>query len=331
MADLKRPTQELVFGAGSSAVTEGRICSIQSISGSGALRLAGELVLQHLTGPKVVYISHPSWAIHKQMYTALGFTIVDYPYWIPDSKSIDVKGMIECLETAEAGSLVILHPCAHNPTGMDPTQEQWHGIVDVVKRRQLLPLLDSAYQGFASGCLDEDSFAIRLFERSFNELFVCQSFAKNLGLYGERVGMLHVVCDSASTAAACLSQLKHITRTLYSSPPVSGARLALGVLTDATKHKLWMHELKGVATRIKALRQTLVDGLTSRGTPGNWDHITRQCGMFSFTGLSPSQCERLVCKWHVYLLKNGRISLAGLNNSNIEYVMDAIDEVVRAA
>eukprot|EP00922_Rhytidocystis_sp_ex-Travisia-forbesii_P066369 GHVS01098536.1.p1 GENE.GHVS01098536.1~~GHVS01098536.1.p1 ORF type:complete len:330 (-),score=72.91 GHVS01098536.1:26-874(-) len=199
---LKKPTQQLMFGCDSSAIRHDRICSIQSISGSGALRLAGELVLHHINSPKVAYISRPSWPIHKQMFEALGFTANEYPYWLQDKRTIDVKAMVACLDKAAEGSLVILHACAHNPTGMDPTRAEWNEIVDVVKRRRLIPLLDTAYQGFASGSLDDDAFAIRLFEQSVSEMFVCQSFAKNLGLYGERVGMLHVVCQTTITSSA---------------------------------------------------------------------------------------------------------------------------------
>merc|ERR1712066_445604 len=215
-------------------------------------------------------------------------------------------------------------------TGIDPTEEQWHQIAALMKERRLIPLMDSAYQGCASGDLDKDAFAIRLFEGMGFEMFLCQSFAKNMGLYGERIGMLHVVCESARDAQAVLSQLKMVVRPMYSSPPIHGAHLVQKILGTPQMLNLWKVELEAMADRVLEVRSLLRRGLEKKGTPGTWNHITDQIGMFSFTGLSPAMCERLISKHHIYLLKSGRISFAGLNKGNIQYMVDCVDEVVRA-
>jgi len=198
-----------------------------------------------------------------------------------------------------------------------------------MKERQLVPLMDSAYQGYASGSLDKDAFAVRLFVDMGFEMYMCQSFAKNLGLYGERMGMLHVVCSKADEAKAVLSQLKMVIRPMYSSPPIHGALLVDRILGDSAAFDAWKSELKAMAERILEVRGLLRTGLEAKGTPGTWNHITDQIGMFSFTGLTEAQCERLISEHHIYLLKSGRISLAGLNKGNMQYMVDCVDEVVR--
>merc|ERR1719436_1026193 len=203
-------------------------------------------------------------------------------------------------------------------------------IAAVMKEKKLIPLMDSAYQGYASGSLDKDAFAVRLFISLGFEMYMCQSFAKNLGLYGERIGMLHVVCNTASEASAVLSQLKMVVRPMYSSPPIHGALLVKKILGNSAMFGKWKAELKGMADRVLEVRSLLRTGLEKKGTPGTWNHITDQIGMFSFTGLTPQQCERLISKHHIYLLKSGRISLAGLNKGNIQYMIDCVDEAVRA-
>jgi len=224
---------------------------------------------------------------------------------------------------------VLLHPAAHNPTGMDPSEAEWERILQVCSDNKLIPILDNAYQGYASGSLHKDGQIQRLFLDSGMEFFVCQSFAKNLGLYGERMGMLHVVTTDAERAQVVLSQVRTIIRPMYSSPPLHGAMLVERVLNDEGNYKMWESELELMSSRITSMRQKLRSALEKKGTPGTWDHITTQIGMFSFTGLSPEQCACLTEKYHIYLLKSGRISLAGLNENNVEYVADAIDWVVR--
>ncbi|CDJ46758.1 aspartate aminotransferase, putative [Eimeria brunetti] len=217
--------------------------------------------------------------------------------------------------------------------GVDLRMDQWSRVVQVCEARQLLPVLDSAYQGFASGDLTLDASSARLWARGpfGGPFFVTQSFAKNLGLYGERIGMVHAICTSKTEAEAVLSQLKIVARRAYSNPPLHGARLLARVLGAPALRRQWEEELKGVASRIQRVRRLLREGLEKKETPGPWSHITEQIGMFSYTGLTKEQCELLISKWHVYLLKNGRISMAGVNEGNVDYLVEAIDDVVRTA
>eukprot|EP00413_Alexandrium_margalefii_P015319 CAMPEP_0204532074 /NCGR_PEP_ID=MMETSP0661-20131031/11527_1 /ASSEMBLY_ACC=CAM_ASM_000606 /TAXON_ID=109239 /ORGANISM="Alexandrium margalefi, Strain AMGDE01CS-322" /LENGTH=407 /DNA_ID=CAMNT_0051538289 /DNA_START=62 /DNA_END=1285 /DNA_ORIENTATION=+ len=329
-ANLKTLTQKLVFGD-CDAIKEGRVASVQALSGTGALRVASEFVKTHMA-PSMheIWVSDPTWGNHNTIFAKAGLTVKTYPYYKADTKSLDFEGMMGALKGASEGSMVLLHACAHNPTGVDPTEEQWKQIMEVMTERKLFPLMDSAYQGYASGSLDKDAFAIRLFLAAGFEMMMCQSFAKNLGLYGERIGMLHVVCGSTEAATAVLSQLKLVIRPMYSSPPKHGAELVVKILGTEARFKAWQEELTGMANRILEVRSLLRSGLEKKGTPGTWNHITDQIGMFSFTGLTAPMCERLIEKHHIYLLKSGRISLAGLNKGNIEYMVDAVDEVVRA-
>mmetsp|Transcript_41381 Transcript_41381/g.95211 ORF Transcript_41381/g.95211 Transcript_41381/m.95211 type:complete len:411 (+) Transcript_41381:74-1306(+) len=330
-AKLKSLTQELCFGADCPAVKEGRIASVQALSGTGALRVCCQFIHKHLP-PEAheVWYSDPTWGNHITIFEESGLTPHKYPYWKKDGLCLDFQGMLNTLSTSVSpGSLILLHSCAHNPTGIDPSLEQWKQVAEVMKKRRLIPLLDSAYQGYASGDLEKDAQAIRLFASMGFEFFLCQSFAKNLGLYGERIGMLHVVCSAADHANAVLSQLKMVIRPMYSNPPVHGAHLVMKVLGNKDRFEEWRRELKEMAGRIYEVRSALRNGLESKGTPGKWNHITDQIGMFSFTGLSETQCDRLIKEHHIYLLKSGRISLAGLNKANMKHMIDSVDEVVR--
>merc|ERR1712194_741507 len=269
------------------------------------------------------------WGNHNAIFAKAGLTVRTYPYYEKETRGFDFEGMMRVLATAKPGTFVLLHACAHNPTGVDPTEKQWIEIAQLLQSKKLTPMLDSAYQGYASGSLDKDAFATRIFLSMGFEFFMCQSFAKNLGLYGERIGMLHVVCEKKEEAAAVLSQLKMVIRPMYSSPPKHGAELVMKILGKAERLAQWKRELADMANRILEVRDLLRKGLESKGTPGTWNHITDQIGMFSYTGLTVPQCERLTEKHHIYLLKSGRISLAGLNKGNIQYMADAVDEVVR--
>mmetsp|Transcript_28537 Transcript_28537/g.66125 ORF Transcript_28537/g.66125 Transcript_28537/m.66125 type:complete len:411 (-) Transcript_28537:43-1275(-) len=330
-AKLKTLTQSLCFGSDCSAVKEDRIASVQALSGTGALRVCCQFVRKHLpSDAHEIWYSDPTWGNHLTIFEESGLQAHAYPYWKKDGLCFDFHGMLNTLSTSvEQGSLVLLHACAHNPTGIDPSPEQWQQIAEVMKKRRLIPLLDSAYQGYASGDLEKDAATIRLFANMGFEFFLCQSFAKNLGLYGERMGMLHVVCNSADHSKAVLSQLKLVIRPMYSSPPIHGAHLVMKVLGNQERFDQWKKELKEMADRIHEVRHLLRSGLESKGTPGKWNHITDQIGMFSFTGLSQAQCERLIAQHHIYLLKSGRISMAGLNKSNMQHMVDSVDEVVR--
>jgi len=327
---LKATTQKLVFGDRCKAISEERIASVQTLSGTGALRLCGDFIKKHLpVASHTIWISNPTWGNHPTIFNASHMTVKTYRYWNEASKSLDFEGMTDDLKTAEAGNCVLLHACAHNPTGIDPTEAQWKGILDLCIKKSLIVIMDSAYQGFASGDLDKDAYSIRLLENAGLELFVCQSFAKNLGLYGERVGMAHVVCKDKARAVCVLSQLKVVIRNTYSSPPIHGAQIVCKILGNDALLQQWKQELKEMAHRIHLVRTHLRKGLEAKGTPGTWHHVTDQIGMFSYTGLTVPQCERLINEHHIYLLKSGRISLAGLNQNNIKYLIDSIDEVVK--
>lgn len=279
---------------------------------------------------QTVYVSNPTWPNHFNIFTNAGLEVMTYPYWHEASRGLDFDGMKETLQRAAPHSVVVLHACAHNPTGVDMSEEQWRAIVDLCEKKQLIPLVDNAYQGYASGDLIRDSFSTRLLANETNlEFFVCQSFAKNMGLYGERIGMLHVVCACPERSTVVTSQLKRIIRAMYSNPPLHGALIVSRVLNDPQIRAEWLAELKILSERIRRVRQQLARGLEAKGTPGTWSHIIDQIGMFSFTGLSREQSELMTSKWHVYMMTNGRISLAGLNESNMQHVVDAIDDVVR--
>lgn len=331
-ADLKQMTQQLIFGEDSPAVGEGRICSLQALSGTGSLRVCAEFISTHMgEEARTIWVSDPTWGNHISIFEKANMKVKMYPYYAKETRGFNFEGMMKVLrEDAAEGSVILLHACAHNPTGVDPTEEQWKEIAQVMKARNLVPLMDSAYQGYASGSLDKDAFAVRLFASMGFEFFLCQSFAKNLGLYGERIGMLHVVCANADEAKVVLSQMKLVVRPMYSNPPIHGANLVRKILATQASRDAWKAELAAMADRILEVRRLLREGLEAKGTPGTWNHITDQIGMFSFTGLSPGQCERLINEHHIYLLKSGRISLAGLNKGNIQYMIDCVDEVVRA-
>jgi len=326
---LKAQTQKLLFGEDCAAIKEGRIASIQALSGTGSLRVCAEFIVTHLPkAAQTVYMSDPTWGNHPAIFQKANCTVKTYPYWKAETKSLDFDGMLAGLKAAPAGSQVLLHSCAHNPTGIDPTEAQWQQIADVVQERQLVAILDSAYQGYASGDLDKDAYSIRLFLSRGIEFFVCQSFAKNLGLYGERIGMLHAVCKDKDNADRVLSQMKLVVRPMYSSPPIHGAHLVMNILGVPQNYAQWKKELKEMADRILEVRGLLRSGLEQKGTPGKWNHITDQIGMFSYTGLSEKACEALTQDHHIYLLKSGRISLAGLNKGNVQYMVDAVHSVL---
>jgi len=329
---LKTLTQQLIFGDDCAAVAEGRIASAQALSGTGSLRVVGEFIKTFMKPEShEIWVSNPTWGNHNAIFAKAGLAVKTYPYYKPETRGFDFEGMMQALrEQVPEGAHVLLHACAHNPTGVDPTEEQWREIAAVMQERKLVPLMDSAYQGYASGSLDKDAFATRLFMSMGFEFYMCQSFAKNLGLYGERIGMLHVVCASADAAKAVLSQLKMVIRPMYSSPPIHGALLVERILGDPASLAAWKTELAAMADRILEVRSLLRKGLEDKGTPGTWNHITDQIGMFSYMGLTEKQCERLISEHHIYLLKSGRISLAGLNKSNMQYMVDSVDEVVRA-
>lgn len=333
LAEFTAAAQKLIVGADSPAIRDKRICSLQTISGTGAVHLGGLFLSKFHPQKPAIYLSNPTWANHNQIFTNVGLTLAKYPYFSVKTKGLDFTGMIAALEAAPQGSVILLHACAHNPTGVDPTEDQWKQIAELMRSRSHFPFFDTAYQGFASGDLVRDSWAIRYFVEQGFELCVAQSFAKNFGLYGERTGAFHFVSapgpDAAAASAHIASQLAILQRSEISNPPAYGARIASRVLNDPELFKEWEADLRTMSGRILEMRQGLRERLEKRGTPGSWDHITSQIGMFSFTGLSEEQVMTLRSKWHVYMTKNGRISMAGLNTNNIDYFAEAVDSVVR--
>lgn len=320
---------KLVLGASSSVIKDKRNSSIQTISGTGANHLGALFMAKFYKKGAKVYISNPTWANHAAIWSNVGVEVEQYPYWDAKNRGLDFEGYLNSLETCPEHSIILIHACAHNPTGVDPTQDQWKKIADTIERRKLFPFFDCAYQGFASGDLEKDAWATRYFvERGF-EMCIAQSFAKNFGLYGERAGAFHWISRDAKIAEKVSSQLAVLQRSEISNPPAFPARITSLVLNDTALFEQWKKELKGMADRIILMRSELFKHLTKLETPGNWEHITSQIGMFSFTGLNPKQVEFLTKTYHIYLTKNGRISMAGLNTSNVEYFAKAVDHAVR--
>ncbi|KAH6662936.1 aminotransferase class I and II [Plectosphaerella plurivora] len=314
-------------------IAEKRSSSIQTISGTGAVHLGALFLAKFYKGNRTVYLSDPTWANHHQIFSNVGLPIAKYPYFSKETKGLDFDGMKAALSAAPDQSIVLLHVCAHNPTGVDPTEAQWAEIADLLAEKRHFPFFDCAYQGFASGSLQRDNAAVRLFtERGF-EFLVCQSFAKNFGLYGERAGCFHFVTgpgpEATQTISRIASQLAILQRSEISNPPLYGARIVATVLNDSTLFKEWEENLTEMSGRIITMRKVLRAKLEELGTPGTWNHITDQIGMFSFTGLTETQVLKLRDDAHIYMTKNGRISMAGLNTRNVEYFAKAVDKVVR--
>ncbi|GFR52883.1 hypothetical protein Agub_g15515 [Astrephomene gubernaculifera] len=325
---FRRATVDLLLGQGHPAIQEGRVAAIQSLSGTGSLRVGAAFIARFLKGA-TVYISNPTWGNHRNIFGDEGVEWKHYRYFDAATVGLDFKGLTEDLTAAPPGSVVLLHGCAHNPTGVDPTPEQWAAIADLCKERNLLPFFDVAYQGFATGDLDKDAFAPRLFVERGLEILVSQSYSKNLGLYGERVGALVMVVQDKESATRCLSQLKRLARALYSNPPTHGAKIAAEVVNNKELFDEWKVEMRGMAGRIERVRGELQAALEAKCPQKDWSFITRQIGMFSFTGLSPAQVDNMTNKHAVYMTRDGRISLAGLNSAKVEYLADAIVDSVR--
>eukprot|EP01025_Chloroclados_australasicus_P012952 TRINITY_DN16198_c1_g1_i1.p1 TRINITY_DN16198_c1_g1~~TRINITY_DN16198_c1_g1_i1.p1 ORF type:complete len:461 (+),score=65.19 TRINITY_DN16198_c1_g1_i1:153-1535(+) len=326
LAEYCKLAAKLAFGD-AAALAEGRVVTAQTLSGTGSLRVGAELLYKFYPN-KTIYVCKPTWGNHNKIFPAGGLNVKQYRYYDPSTRGLDFDGMIKDLNSAEDGAIVLLHACAHNPTGVDPTQEQWKSVLEVCKRKRFLCFFDSAYQGFASGDLDKDAFSLRLFLNAGVPMLLAQSFAKNMGLYGERAGALHAVCASPDEAKRVMSQIKGVIRPMYSSPPRHGAAIALAILKDPALYAEWCEELKIMADRINDMRVELYNSLQAKGVPGDWNHILKQIGMFSYTGLNKQQVENLIKNWHVYLTADGRISMAGLNKRKCQYLAEAIADSV---
>lgn len=335
LADFTSASQKLILGADSPALKEKRVTSLQTVSGTGAVHL-GALFLAKFYKPdsqRTAYFSDPTWPNHFQIFSNVGLSHKTYPYFSKQTKGLDFDGLYNSIQNADEGSIVVLHACAHNPTGVDLTQDQWKKVAEVIRAKKHFPFFDTAYQGFASGDLARDGWAIRYFVEQGFELCIAQSYAKNFGLYGERAGCFHFVTspssDAQSTVGRIASQLAILQRSEISNPPAYGARIASLVLNSPELFAQWEEDLRTMSGRIIEMRKALRSKLEELGTPGTWNHITDQIGMFSFTGLSEQQVLKLREDSHVYMTKNGRISMAGLNTHNIDYFAKAVDKAVR--
>lgn len=318
--------KNLVFGAGSEPVKSGRVATVQAIGGTGGLKVGADF-LRKLNPSAKVLISDPSWENHRALFTSAGFTVEAYPYYNAARRGLDFDGMLTALGTAEAGTVVVLHACCHNPTGYDLAPAQWDQVIDVIKRRKLVPFLDMAYQGFGAG-IAEDGAVIGKFVASGEDFFVSTSFSKSFSLYGERVGGLSVLCANKEEAARVLSQLKIVIRTNYSNPPTHGATVVATVLDTPALRALWEEELAGMRVRIKEMRHALVAKLKAAGVKQDMGFIVDQVGMFSYSGLSKDQMVRLRDEFGVYGTDSGRICVAALNSKNIDYVSESIARVL---
>ena len=327
LASFVKSSLKLAYSEESKALKEERIVGLQALSGTGSLRVGMEFLSMHYSGNKQVFIPNPSWPNHKNIVARSGMEFKEYRYYDYQNKTLNLQGMLEDLDKAPERSIVVLHVCAHNPTGMDPDKSQWDEIHRVVAKKNHLPFFDMAYQGFASGDLVKDSYALRKFADSGVKLALAQSYAKNFGLYGERIGCFSLICDSKEEATAVESHVKFIARAQYSNPPKYGAHLVDIVLSDHSLTKEWHKELKIMSDRIASMRTALYTGIKTKGSQLNWDHIVKQIGMFAFTGLNLDQVKTLKSQYHIYLTDDGRISIAGLNTKNVDYVAQAFHEV----
>jgi aromatic-amino-acid transaminase len=325
IAAYDKAVQGLVFGADSAAVASGRVATVQALGGTGGLKVGADFLKKLQPGAKVL-ISDPSWENHRALFTNAGFTVDTYPYYDAATRGIAFDALLAALSAAPAGTIVVLHACCHNPTGCDLAPTQWEQVIATVKKHALVPFLDMAYQGFGFG-IAEDGAVIGRFLAAGLDFFVSTSFSKSFSLYGERVGALSVVCASREEAARVLSQLKIVIRTNYSNPPTHGAQVVATVLDTPALRAQWEQELAGMRERIKRMRVALVEQLRAAGVQGDLDYILEQNGMFSYSGLSAAQMQRLRAEFGVYGVDSGRICVAALNEHNLAYVAKAIAAV----
>jgi aromatic-amino-acid transaminase len=321
--------QALVFGANSAARAEGRIATLQTLGGSGALKVGADFLKRYFPGSQM-WISDPSWENHRVVFEGAGLTVNTYPYYDPQTGGLRFAEMLAAIDVLPEKSVVLLHACCHNPTGVDLSPAQWAELVPVLQRRKLIAFVDMAYQGFGAG-LEEDAAPVRLLADANVPLIVANSFSKNFSLYGERVGALSVVCKSADEAARVAGQLMSAVRANYSNPPTHGARLVANVLADPTLRASWEAELGAMRERILAMRNVIHAGLDGRVDEVMRARYVAQRGMFTYTGLSESQVERLRNEYAVYVLRSGRMCVAGLNARNADYVASSIAAVVSGA
>ncbi|KII36961.1 amino acid aminotransferase [Pseudomonas fluorescens] len=326
IAAYDQAVQKLLFGNDSPLISAGRVITTQAVGGTGALKIGADFLKQLLPNA-VVAISDPSWENHRALFETAGFPVQNYRYYDAATHDVNRAGMLEDLNALPNGSIVILHACCHNPTGVDLTPADWNNVLEVVRAKGHVPFLDMAYQGFGDG-IDEDAAAVRLFAESGLTFFVSSSFSKSFSLYGERVGALSIISESKEESARVLSQVKRVIRTNYSNPPTHGASIVAAVLNSPELRAQWEAELAEMRLRIRGMRTQMVDLLAEKASGRDFSFVGRQRGMFSYSGLTTEQVHRLRNEFGIYALDTGRICVAALNQSNIKAVTDAIVQVI---
>jgi aromatic-amino-acid transaminase len=327
LAAYDSAVQKMLLGQDSPLIAAGRVVTAQALGGTGALKIGADLLKRVNPNAKVA-ISDPSWENHRALFEAAGFEVVNYPYYDAPTNGLNFDAMLSALTGYAPGTIVVLHACCHNPTGVDLSGEQWKQVVEIVKARQLVPFLDIAYQGFGDG-IEADAAAVRLFAAAQGNVFVSSSFSKSFSLYGERVGALSIITASQDEAARVLSQLKRTIRTNYSNPPTHGASVVAAVLASSALRETWEQELGAMRNRIRAMRSGLVERLQAAGVARDFGFVNAQRGMFSYSGLSAAQVDRLREEFGIYAVSTGRICVAALNTRNIDVVANAIAHVLK--
>ncbi|MBI1249514.1 aminotransferase class I/II-fold pyridoxal phosphate-dependent enzyme [bacterium] len=321
-----KAVRELMFGADHEVIAANRAVTVQSPGGTGALRVAGDFLADNFPG-RTLWLSQPTWPNHPNIFSAAGIPLNTYPYFDKQTNGLAFEPMMETLGKAAKGDILLLHGCCHNPTGIDPTPDQWKAIGDLVQEKELLPLLDFAYQGFGDG-LVEDAVGLRELARPGQEMLICSSFSKNFGLYNERVGALTAVATGESEAKAVLSQLKKVIRSNYSNPPTHGAATVETVLGDAALKTMWEGELAHMRDRINGIRKLFVDKISACGIDQDFSFIQKQKGMFSFSGLNQMQVDQLRNEMSIYIVGSGRINVAGISEANVDRLCEGIKRVI---
>ena len=327
LAAYNAAVQSLMFGAQSPIVTEARAITVEALGGTGALKVGADF-LKRLFPDSKVLISDPSWENHRALFESAGFTVENYPYYDASTRGVNFAAMKANLAAQAANTIVVLHACCHNPTGADLSADEWKQVVDVVRERGLVAFIDMAYQGFADG-IKEDAIALDMFTASGLQFFVSSSFSKSFSLYGERVGALTIVAASKEEAGRVMSQVKRVVRTNYSNPPTHGGAIVAAVLANPALRQEWEDELAGMRVRIREMRVSLVEKMKAKGATQDFSFVTKQRGMFSYTGLTAAQVEKLKTDFGVYAVSTGRICVAALNSKNIDYVAESIASVLK--
>lgn len=327
LAAYDKAVQELVFGKESTQVQEKRVVTAQALGGTGALKIGADFIKEFFPANTEVWVSNPSWANHRALFESAGFKVNAYPYYDATTHGVDFANMMATFKSMAQGSVIVLHACCHNPTGVDLTKDQWSEVIEVVKERKLIPFLDMAYQGFGDG-IAEDGEVVRRFADQMVGVFVSNSFSKSFSLYGERVGAISIVTASEEEAARVLSQVKRVIRTNYSNPPTHGSKIVATTLTSPELRALWESELSAMRVRIRQMRELFVQKLKEKAPQQQFDFVVQQCGMFSYSGLTKEQAQRLRSEFSIYALDSGRICVAALNSKNMDVVTDAIAKVL---